>query len=135
MSIAARDAEAYDLVSRRTFGGAFVASLAFEMQTRRLTLGLYGSLHAGERGTSLATVTFFGASALSLENFEDAFPESVEIASFSLAWHDESDNGRAELRGARGWLLAWSFDGLAYEEHAATIASLVDDDEPAQGAP
>jgi hypothetical protein len=131
MSMAARDREAFDLVSRRSFGGAFVASLEIEMQTRRLTLVLYGPLRPGDRTTYLGTVTFFGASAVALENNPKNFPESVGVSSFALSYDDDADIGRAELSGAQAWTRGWSFDGLAYEERAALVASLADDNDEA----
>ncbi len=126
MSLSQRDRDALDVVAARAFGDSFVVSLDFEMQARRLTLALYGNFHGG--GTSyLAKVTFFGASAFGVENEAGAFPESVRLASFSLAYEEAGDEGSAELRGAQPWALSWTFDGLAYEEHAAVLASLADD--------
>jgi hypothetical protein len=126
MSIAPRDREALDLVSRRSFAYAYVSSLDLEMQARRLTLGLYGPLQGGAT-TMLGTVTFFGASALSLENEAGAFPESVAVSSLVLSYDDEADRGDAQLAGTSGWKLSWSFDGIAYTEYAAVIASFADD--------
>lgn len=127
MSMAPRDAEAFEVASQGAYANAFVVSLGIEMQTRRLTLELYGTLHGG-RTTYLATLTFFGIAGLELENDGSVFPESVQVVSFSLSYNDDEGSGRADLRGTRGWTLAWSFDGLAYEERAALMASLADDD-------
>jgi len=126
MSIAPRDREALDLVGRRSFGGAFVASLDLEMQARRLTVAFYGPLQGGTT-TLLGTLRFFGASALTLENPEGTFPESVRVNALELSYDDEADLGTAGLTGATGWTMGWSFDGLAYDEYAAVIASLADD--------
>jgi hypothetical protein len=125
MSIAPRDREALDLVSRRTFSQAYVASLELEMQARRLTLALYGPLL--NNATVLGTITFFGASNLCVDNEAGAFPESVRVASLSVSYDDEADLGSAQLEGSAGWSAAWSFDGIAYAEFAAIIASLADD--------
>ena len=132
MSLDIRDAEALDLVRSRTFAHAFVASFEIELQARRLTLRLYGALRAGERNTHLGTATFFGAGDVRLENPSGAFPESAALERFALAYDDESDRGSAELHGTAGWSCAWAFDGLAYEEHPAVLASLAD--EPAADA-
>ncbi len=127
MSIAPRDREALDLALQRSFGGSFVASFDLEMQTRRLTIGFYGPLLGG-RTTLLGTLRFFGASALVLENPEGAFPQSVRVNALELSYDDEAEVGAADLRGASGWLMGWSFDGIDYEEHPAVIASLADDE-------
>jgi hypothetical protein len=126
--MAARDREALDLVQSRGFANTWLASLDLELQARRLTLRVYGALHRGTE-THLATLTFFGVSLLQLENSDDAFPESVEVRSFAIAYDDAQEVGTAGLHGARDWKLGWSFDGLSYEEHPAVIASLADDDE------
>jgi hypothetical protein len=127
MTLALRDREAFDLVSGRTFDNAYVVSLDLEMQARRLTLELYGTLRRGESATYRATVIFFGTSALDIQNEVGAFPESVGTSSLSLSYTDETDEGTAELRGRRPWALLWNFDGLAYEEHSAVLVSLADD--------
>jgi hypothetical protein len=131
MSMAPRDREAFDLVSARSFGDAFVASFEIEMQTRRLTLALYGEFLGERHSTYLGTVTFFGAAGLALEHGSGAFPGSVRLSKFGLSYDDETDIGHAELTGAQPWTLRWSFDGLAYEEHAALVASLADDTDEA----
>jgi hypothetical protein len=125
MSLAQRDREALDLVQSRSFGGAWLASLELELQTRRLTLRVYGPLQRGSQ-TYLATLRFFGASFLHLANESDAFPDSVKLGSLSISF-DADDIGAASLEGASEWKLDWSFDGLSYEEHPAVIASLADD--------
>jgi hypothetical protein len=126
MSIAPRDREALDLVEGRSFGGAWLASLDLELQTRRLTLRVYGALQRGSQ-TYLATLTFFGTSMLRLDNESDTFPDSVKLASMSIAYDDAEEVGAASISGASDWTLGWSFDGLSYEEHPAVIASLADD--------
>jgi hypothetical protein len=126
--MAARDREALDLVQGRGFANTWLASLDLELQARRLTLRIYGALHRGA-DTQLATLTFFGVSALRLENSDDAFPESVALRSLAIAYDDTEELGTAGLQGTREWKLGWSFDGLSYEEHPAVIASLADDDE------
>ena len=127
MSLSGRDREAFELVAGRSFGDAYVASLDLELQARRLTVRFYGTLRRGERGTLLGTVTFFGAGDLRLDNASAAFPDSVGVASFALTYDDDADRGAAELRGRSAWSLAWAFDGVAYEEHPAVLASLADE--------
>jgi hypothetical protein len=126
MSMAPRDREALDLVRGRSFAGTWLASLDLELQTRRLTLRIYGPLRTGSE-TYLATLTFFGAAMLRVENDSEAFPESVSLTSLSIAYDDEEELGAASLTGTRTWSLAWSFDGLSYEEQPAVIASFADD--------
>ena len=126
VSAAARDQEALDLVASRSFANAYVASLDVDMQTRRLTVRVYGPLRSGD-ATYLATLTFFGASALALENAEDAFPNSVRLTDFHVNYSQSDDDGAAELRGRSAWALRWRFDGFAYEEHPSVVASLSDD--------
>jgi hypothetical protein len=127
VSLTTRDRDAFELARSRSFGDAYVASIDLELQARRLTVRSYGALRRGERGTFLGTMTFFGAGDLRLENAVGAFPESVAIAGFALDYDDATDRGSAELRGRQSWTLAWTFDGLAYEEHAAVLASLADE--------
>ncbi len=110
----------------RSFDGTYVAALELDMQVRRLTLRLYGSL-GPSMGTQLATLTFFGTSGLTLENESGAFPESVRVSSLALAYPDPEDVGTAALAGQSGWSFGWSFDGLSYEEHPTVLASLADD--------
>jgi hypothetical protein len=129
MSMARRDAEAFAVAQQASYVNAFVVSVALEMQTRRLTLGLYGPLHGGKT-TYVATLAFFGTAAFEIENNDGAFPETVGVASFDLTYDEELGVGRAVLRGGRGWRLEWAFDGIAYEERAASIASLADDELP-----
>lgn len=71
-------------------------------------------------------MTFFGTAGFGVAN-EGAFPESVRVADLTLAYADEDESGSAELSGAQAWTLSWSFDGLAYEEHPAVLASLADE--------
>ena len=96
------------------------------MQTRRLTARVYGRLRQGDE-TYLATLTFFGAGALALENAEDAFPNSVRITAFHINYPQGDEDGSAEMRGRSSWALRWRFDGFAYEEHPGVVASLSDD--------
>lgn len=139
MSLGTRDEEAYQFASRRIFGdGAFsdvvLVGLDLEMQTRRLTLRLYGNLR-GALGPGpkayLSTVTFFGVANLVLGvNAEDgAFPQSARVEALSLSYDDDADEGRAVVTGTRGWAIEFTFDGIAAEETIATIASLADEDE------
>jgi hypothetical protein len=122
-----RDREALDLVARRTFTGCAIVEIGLEMLARRLCVNLYGKVRPGEDATYRADLTFFGTSALSVENAAGAFPQSVGLSSLELRYSDEDDEGTANLSGASGWSLAWKFDGLAYEEHPAVLASLADD--------
>ncbi len=126
MSAAARDQEALDVVASRSFAAAYLASLALDMQTRRLTARVYGTLR-GDRITYLATLTFFGASKMVLDNADGTFPQSIRLASLALRYEPLDDRGTAELRGLLPWSCSWQFDGFAYEEYAAVLASLVDD--------
>ncbi len=128
MSLASRDQEAYDLVARRAFGGAYLVALELELQTRRLTVQLYGALRTGSSETFLATVTFFGARGLDLENAASEFPESARVASLTLSYREAEEEGSVAISGQRAWQAGWAFDGLAYEEHPAVVASLADDD-------
>jgi hypothetical protein len=126
VSATPRDQEALDLALSRTFSDAYVSSLAIDMQTRRLTVGVYGPLR-NDGATYLATMTFFGASSLALENAQSVFPNSVRISAFRVTYAADLDAGTAELRGRSAWTFGWQFDGFAYEEHPAVIASLSDD--------
>jgi hypothetical protein len=126
VSLGTRDAEAFALLRSRSFGQAFVASLELELQARRLTLRLYGTLRPGDPETYLGTATFFGSGDVRLENATGAFPETVALERLSLSYDDIADRGAAELRGA-AWSLAWAFDGVAYEERATVLASLADE--------
>jgi hypothetical protein len=127
MSAAPRDQEALDLAAARTFAGAFVVSFALDMQARRLALRVYGALRADSAETVVATLTFFGTNAIALDNAASAFPQSAELETIALAYDDANDEGTVELRGRRPWSLRWRFDGFAYEESPAVLASLVDD--------
>lgn len=126
MSAAKRDQEAIDVATSRSFTDAYVASVEIDMLTRRLTLGVYGALRSDD-ATYLATLTFFGASALVLDNADGAFPDSARITAFRIVYQASDEVGSAELRGRSAWSLAWHFDGFAYEEHPAVVASLSDD--------
>ncbi len=128
MSLAPRDRDALKLLHGRRYAGAYVGSFDVDMQTRRLTLALYGHLRAGrDDETYLATVTFFGTSALAIANDAGAFPESVRVASFDVSYDDGEDAGAAKLRGVADWNASWSFDGVAYAEHPAVVESLADE--------
>jgi hypothetical protein len=138
MSLGPRDSAAYELASRRAFGEGTYATcvlvaLDLDMQTRRLTMRLYGTLRSaliGEPKSYLSTVTFFAVSALKLgvDSEDGAFPESATVEALSLSYDDEADEGHAHVTGSRGWSIDFVFDGIAFEETPATIASLVDDD-------
>jgi len=121
-----RDSDALRLATSRSFAGAFVVSCDLELQARRLTLRLYGALGGGNE-TRLGTLTCFGTAGLVLENADGAFPQTVRLESLTLAMPDPDDAGSADLVGALNWRLAFAFDGLAYEEHPALLASLADD--------
>ncbi|MDQ2857280.1 MAG: hypothetical protein M3R53_01340 [Candidatus Eremiobacteraeota bacterium] len=127
MSLAPRDQEAFDLVAARSFGDAYVVSFELEMQARRLTLVVYGALRDADATTFAATLTFFGTSALAVDNRAGAFPQSVSIASLTLSYDETSDEVAAELTGRQNWTLGWSFEGLAYDERPAVLTSLADD--------
>ena len=73
-------------------------------------------------------MTFFGVEALSAENRGRRVPaKRGGSSSLDLTYSDEDDVGSASVTGNSDWALAWKFDGLAYEEHAAVLASLADD--------
>ncbi len=127
MSLAPRDLEALDLLRSRSFGNAYLAAFDIEMQARRLTVHLYGALRGGDAATYLGAATFFGAGELGVENGDAAFPDSARLANVELSYDDENERGSARVRGARAWTLSWSFEGLAYEEHPAVLASLADE--------
>jgi len=126
VSAAPRDQEALDIAASRTFVDAYVVSLDIDLQTRRLTVRVYGSLRA-DGATYVATLTFFGASVLTLENAGGTFPHSVRITAFRFHYPLGEDEGTAHIRGRSAWTLSWNFDGFAYEEHAAVLASLADE--------
>ena len=126
MAAAPRDQDALDLLAQRSFEGAALTGFDLETQARRLTVRFYGNLRRDDR-TFLATVTFFGASAFGVENESGAFPESVLLSGFDVSYSDPDDQGAAELHGRSSWQLFWSFDGVAYEEVAATLSSYRDD--------
>jgi len=122
-----RDREALDLVAQRRFAGCAIVEIGLEMSARRLSVGLYGKVRASDDATYRVTLTFFGISALSIENADGAFPQSVGLSALDLSYSDDDDEGSASLTGTSGWSLEWKFDGLAYEEHPAVLASLADD--------
>lgn len=126
MSAAKRDQEAIDIATSRSFGNAYVASFEIDMLTRRLTARVYGGLRSDD-STYLATLTFFGASALVLENTDGAFPDSARLTAFRIQYRASDEVGTAELSGGSAWTVGWQFDGFAYEEHPAVLASLSDD--------
>lgn len=134
MSLGTRDAEAYATASRRMFAeGVFtdcvLVALDLEMQTRRLTLRLYGR-HRTENKTYVASALFFGVADLVSGQGEEggAFPQSARIEGMALTYDDAADVGHAHVAGTRGWSIDFDFDGIAFEETQATIASLADDD-------
>jgi hypothetical protein len=125
-----RDREALDLVATRSFAGCAIVDLSLEMLARRMSLSLYGKVRANDDTTYRATLTFFGVEALALDNASGSFPQSVGVRSLETSYSgddDEDDEGTAGIAGNSGWSLTWKFDGLAYEEHAAVLASLADD--------
>lgn len=130
MSIAPRDRAALTLVRNRHFRDTYLASLAADMQTRRVTLRIYGTLHGTlpQSDTFLGTLTFFGTTAFSIANERGTFPESVRIAALDLAYDEGEDIGNATLDGSDGWKATWAFDGIAYEEIPAIVESLADED-------
>lgn len=127
MSAERRDREALDLVAQRSFGGCAIVEIGLEMSARRLNVALYGKVRTNDEATYRVTLTFFGISALSIENAAGAFPQSVGLSALDLSYSDDDDEGSASIDGTSGWSLEWKFDGLAYEEHPAVLASLADD--------
>jgi hypothetical protein len=127
VSLAPRDVEALELFRSRTFGTSALASFEIELQARRLCVRFYGALRSGDRATYLGAATFFGAGELNVANADAAFPDSARVSSVEVTYDDELDRGTARVNGARAWTLSWTFDGLAYEEHAAVLASLADE--------
>jgi hypothetical protein len=143
MSLGARDAEAFEFANLRIFSESaftdrFLVGLDLEMQTRRLTLNVYGLSLAETTPNRFATpnvtfvyvVTFFGVADLALEQGSEggAFPQSARIDGLSLAYDDDADLGHVHVAGTRGWTLDFAFDGMAIEETPGTVLSLVDDD-------
>jgi hypothetical protein len=142
MSLGARDADAFDFANLRIFSESafaerFLIALDLEMQTRRLTLRLYGrsltepaNRFATPNVTFVFKVTFFGVADLVLGQGEEggAFPQSARVDALSLTYDDASDVGHVHVTGTRGWTLDFAFDGLAFEETPGTVLSLVDDD-------
>jgi len=144
MSLGARDADAFEFANLRIFSEAtftdrFLVAFDLEMQTRRVTLRLYGLSLAEATPNRFATpnvtfiyvVTFFGVADLALAqgNEGGAFPQSARIDAVSLTYDDPADLGHVHVAGTRGWTLDFAFDGMAIEESPGSIASLVDDDE------
>ena len=128
MAADARDREALDLVGSRAFGDCALVAFDLDMQTRRFTLRLYGALRADDAATHLATMTFFGTDAIATGGVAATFPASARIVGLDIAYADEDERGTVAVRGRSGWTLEFSFEGIAYGEHPAVLASLVDDD-------
>lgn len=128
MSIAPRDRDALTLVRDREYRDGYLASFEVDMQTLRLTLQLYGKLRGVRDGQHyLGTVTFFGANGVAIANERGTFPSSARVSAFEVAYDDGEDVGAASLRGTAGWEASWAFDGIAYAEHPAIMASLADE--------
>ena len=128
MAADARDREALDLLASRTFVDCALVALDLDMQTRRLTLRVYGALRTDDATTTtIATLTFFGTSGLGIDGAAASFPQSAPIVALAIAYADEEDAGTIEVRGRAGWSIRFSFEGVGYEEHAAVLASLADD--------
>jgi hypothetical protein len=126
MSAAPRDRESLDLIATRRFDGAALTGFEIEMQARRMHLRLYGDLRADGQ-SYLATVTFFGVSALVIENQTGIFPESVLLDALEISYSETEDIGSVEMRGRSSWTMFWSFDGIAYQEQPAVVSSYRDD--------
>jgi hypothetical protein len=126
MSAAPRDRESLDLITTRRFRGAALTGWEIEMQARRMHLRLYGELR-GDGQTYAARVTFFGVSALAVENATGVFPESVLLDELEVTYSDTDEIGSVEMRGRSSWTVRWSFDGIAYQEHPAVASSYRDD--------
>jgi hypothetical protein len=128
MSMSTRDLEALDLARSRSLGPSYLASFDLDMQARRSSVRFYGRLGGQAGDTFLATLTFFGVGELGLDNADGTFPDSASVATVDFADYEEvSERGFVEVRGAQGWVLSWSYDGLAYEEHPTVLASLADE--------
>ncbi len=128
MAADARDREALDLLRSRTFVDCALVALDLDMQTRRLTLRVYGVLRTDDATTVLATLTFFGTSALAIDGAATSFPQSARIVGIAITYADDDDTGTVEVSGRAGWSVRFSFEGVAFEEHAAVLASLTDDE-------
>jgi hypothetical protein len=127
VSAAPRDREALELVAQRSFAGSAIVEMSLEMLARRLRLRVYGKIRAGDDATYSGALTFFGVSALSIWNESGIFPESVRLAEVALSYSDPDDEGSCRVTGGSGWTMDWRFDGIAYEENPAVLASLHDD--------
>jgi len=122
-----RDREALDLIAQRSFDSCAVFDVQLEMLARRLQLRLYGALRPGDAATYLAALTFFNIRGLEIENPAGNFPESVRLVGLHTTYSESDDVGSLEVQGGSDWQLRCTFDGVAYEEHPATLASLRDD--------
>ena len=127
MAADARDREALDLLASRTFVNCALVALDLDMQTRRLTRRVYGALRSSDATTTIATLTFFGTSGLGIDGAAASFPQSARIVAIAIAYADDADTGTVAVSGRAGWSIRFSFEGVAYEEHAAVLASLADD--------
>ncbi len=127
MATDARDREALDLIATRTFADCALVALELDMQTRRFTLRVYGSLRSAD-ATVLATLTFFGTRGLATGGATAAFPSRAQVATLDVTYADDDETGSVDVRGRVGWTLAFTFEGIAYQEHPAVLASLVDDE-------
>jgi hypothetical protein len=128
MAADARDREALDLLVARTFVDCALVALDLDMQTRRLALRVYGALRTADATTVIATLTFFGTSAVAIGGAATSFPQSARIVAIAIAYADDDDAGTVEVSGRAGWVMRFSFEGVAFEEHAAVLASLADDE-------
>ncbi len=128
MAADARDRDALDLLASRTFTDCALAALDLDMQTRRLTLRVYGAIRADDSGSFLATMTFFGTSALAIDGAAPSFPQSARIVAIAIAYAEDDEEGTVAVSGRVGWSMRFSFEGVAFEEHAAVVASLADDE-------
>jgi hypothetical protein len=127
MSLGIRDNEAFELLGARTFADTSLVALEIEMQTRRVTLHVYGKLHGGVGPTYAATITFFGVEALDI-GANDVFPQRAGISLIELTHDDADDTSSAIVNGTAEWSIGFRFDGLSFEETPAVIASLADED-------
>lgn len=128
MAADARDREALDLLGSRTFVNCALVALDLDMQTRRLTLRVYGALRPSDALTVLATLTFFGMRGFAIDGAAVSFPQSARIVAIAIGYADDDDAGTVAVSGRAGWSIRFSFEGVAYEEHAAVVASLADDE-------
>ena len=78
--------------------------------------------------TIVGTLTFSGRAILAIDGTATSFPKSARIVAIAIAYADDADTGAVAVSGRSGWSIRFSFEGVAYQELAAVLASLADDE-------